>query len=256
MCLAFFAIGQSTHYPFIALANRDEFYARPTRPLHRWATRPVIRAGRDEQAGGTWLGCTADRFALVTNVRRHPQPEGTRSRGELVVDALLTPDLGTWFAWLESQKNAWTGFNLIVWDKERLHYLSNRTPAFHQLRKAGIYGLSNAELDSPWFKVESGKQALSALLAREDDPAPEAFQQIMLDTRKAPAHALPETGLPRDMENALSSRFIRLPHYGTRSTTLVRMDVQGVFHMDEWTYAPSGDLPASRASRRALSSRL
>ncbi len=43
-------------------ANRDEFHARPAAPAARWAApagSPAIYAGRDLQAGGTWMGARA-----------------------------------------------------------------------------------------------------------------------------------------------------------------------------------------------------
>jgi uncharacterized protein with NRDE domain len=71
------------------LANRDEFYARPTAPAHWWPDHPDIWAGRDLQAGGTWLGMSrTGRFAALTNVREGGARSGGRSRGELVADFL------------------------------------------------------------------------------------------------------------------------------------------------------------------------
>ena len=70
MCVIFFAYRAHPEYPLILLANRDEFYARPTDGARAWEYFPDIFAGRDLVHGGTWLGITKTRrFAAVTNYR-------------------------------------------------------------------------------------------------------------------------------------------------------------------------------------------
>src|SRR3954453_20048798 len=89
MCLIAIAIAvhASRRYPIVIAANRNEFYDRPTRPLHIWDDDPNIAGGRDLRAGGTWLGVTRDgRFAAVTNIRGNDGPPNARSRGTLVGD--------------------------------------------------------------------------------------------------------------------------------------------------------------------------
>ncbi|RMF15042.1 MAG: NRDE family protein [Gammaproteobacteria bacterium] len=254
MCLVFAALGCHPQWPFVALANRDEFFNRPSAPLMRWPSTPEIIAGRDAQAGGTWLGCTGSRFAVVTNVRRHPQPEGHLSRGYLVRDALLAPDFNAWLDSLLNTADHYSGFNLLILDASGLHYVTNRPNVIHRRLENGLYGLSNADLDAPWFKVEQGKSEIQGLL-KAGITDEETWWQVMLDETRAPADQLPDTGLPKEFEAALSSRFITLPDYGTRCTTLARQDAQGAFHLTEWSYSPGTGLPASRASRRALSAR-
>ncbi|MCB1814019.1 MAG: NRDE family protein, partial [Candidatus Competibacteraceae bacterium] len=74
MCLILLAYKQHPEYPLILAANRDEFYRRPTQPLQPWQDAPHVLAGRDLQAGGTWLGVSADgRLATVTNFRNPTQ---------------------------------------------------------------------------------------------------------------------------------------------------------------------------------------
>ena len=98
MCTLLFAWQVDPALPLTVAANRDEFYARPTAAATRWArehtadgTAPEVAAGRDLEAGGTWLGVTREgRFAALTNVREPfvPTPRGARSRGELVAEFL------------------------------------------------------------------------------------------------------------------------------------------------------------------------
>ncbi|MDD9883473.1 MAG: NRDE family protein [Gammaproteobacteria bacterium] len=70
MCILFIAVERHRRYPLVIAANRDEYHARPSAPLHRWAGDAGILAGRDELAGGTWFGVNArGRIAAVTNRR-------------------------------------------------------------------------------------------------------------------------------------------------------------------------------------------
>ncbi len=90
MCLVVLAFRVSDDIPVVLAANRDEFHARPTREAHWWPDGSDILAGRDLQAGGTWLGVhRSGRFATVTNYRDADAPPGSlTSRGRLVSDFL------------------------------------------------------------------------------------------------------------------------------------------------------------------------
>ena len=94
MCLVLVVWKVHPLYPCVVAANRDEFHARPTAAADWWPDHPQILAGRDLQAGGTWLGLTrGGRFAALTNYR---DPEQRRadapSRGALVTDILRCED--------------------------------------------------------------------------------------------------------------------------------------------------------------------
>src|SRR5512134_2812293 len=90
MCLILLAFDSHPDYSLVVAANRDEFYQRPTAPAAFWAGAPTVLAGRDLQAGGTWLGVDRrGRFAAVTNYRQgEREPPAPRSRGHLVGDFL------------------------------------------------------------------------------------------------------------------------------------------------------------------------
>ena len=116
MCLI--VVGWRVHpdFPLVVAANRDEFHARPTAVANFWANAPEVIAGRDLEAGGTWLGITrSGRFAAVTNVREPGAAKGLHSRGRLTQ------------AFLEGRQSAadhvgriemgdYSGFNLLVGD--------------------------------------------------------------------------------------------------------------------------------------------
>lgn len=90
MCVVALAHRVHPDWPLILIGNRDEFHARPAAPLHQWADGSGIVAGRDLQAGGTWLGVHAPsgRAVVVTNVRGAMPDPAKDSRGALVTDLL------------------------------------------------------------------------------------------------------------------------------------------------------------------------
>jgi uncharacterized protein with NRDE domain len=250
MCLIAFALHASSHWPLVIAANRDEFLDRPTVPLARWKTPAgqVIVSGRDLRAGGAWFGVTAGglgglngldgRVAFLTNVRDADALSAPRSRGELVTRWLESQTSADDFlAGLAADATAFAGFNLVVGDIEgsQWHWVTNRPsqgyPAktlHHEALKPGIYGLSNAALDSPWPKTTQLKTALGqSLRAHEAGGDLHALQadlwQALGSRERAEAAHLPRTGIPLAREEALSSAFVEMPEqgYGTRSSTLL-----------------------------------
>ncbi len=69
MCLLAVAFHCHSDAPLIVISNRDEFYERPTLPMHWWAYSPIL-AGSDQQAGASCLALTPNgRFAAVADFR-------------------------------------------------------------------------------------------------------------------------------------------------------------------------------------------
>lgn len=205
------------------LANRDEFYARPTAPAHWWSDSPNIWAGRDQEAGGTWLGVNrSGRFAALTNVREAQMRAGKRSRGELVTNfltSLLSPEI--YLEQVLSQGEKYAGFNLLLGDlamnqeQGELWYGGNRLGGEARRLSAGSYGLSNAQLNTPWPKLIRLKQGLAQL---DDTDEASAFA-LLDDATQAAPDSLPDTGVSPELELLLSSAFIHSPTYGTRAQT-------------------------------------
>ena len=85
MCLILIAYRTQTAYPVILVANRDEFFSRPTASCRYWDDAPQVLAGRDLQAGGTWLGVNRQgKLAALTNYRQGVQHNTqAHSRGQL-----------------------------------------------------------------------------------------------------------------------------------------------------------------------------
>ncbi len=232
MCLLIFAHRPDADYPLVVAANRDEFHSRPTAPAAFWHGHPRLLAGRDLEQGGTWMGITRDgRFAAVTNfrdpARTAPAP---RSRGALTLDFLLgdtSPQ--SYLDSIAPQVDEYAGFNLLLGEPGSLWYASNAgDPTGRRSRDLapGIYGLSNASLDTPWPKVELGKERLRHLLDG-GIPDHEALASVVSDRTLAPSEALQLQGLNGEMDQLLSAQFINAGPYGTRACTTLWITAAG-----------------------------
>ena len=238
MCLIAFAINATARWPLVVAANRDEFLDRPTLPLARWLTplgQEVI-SGRDLRAGGTWLGMTpGGRLAFLTNVRE-PNPQlAPRSRGELIMRWLEHDrDAADFFETLKADNGAYAGFNLVLGDFQTnaWTWITNKSASDGawqaQSLPPGVYGLSNAQLDTPWPKTVELKRALKTVLLAGPTPlGPEQLQTplwtALANAERATPAQLPITGVAPEVELALSSAFVDFPEhgYGTRSSTVL-----------------------------------
>lgn len=243
MCLVAFAWRAHPKYRLILAANRDEFHSRPAEPLHWWPDSPGVLAGRDRKAGGTWLGISkTGRFATVTNYREDLQREHRgRSRGELVTGFLMST--GSPLQYCSNLEPAdFAGFNLLAMEGESAAYVSNRGDEARELAP-GIYGLSNASLDTPWSKVLRSKAAMQSLLQerkeRRLDPAP--LFDMLSDAEPASNDDYAGTGLPPELARAVSSPFISTPDYGTRCSTVVLVSSAGAVEIWERRFNRSGE---------------
>jgi uncharacterized protein with NRDE domain len=269
MCLIVFSYLEYADYPLIFAGNRDEFHGRPAAPAHFWGTHPDLLAGRDLQAGGTWLGVSREGlFATVTNYREpiKNSTTGRLSRGALVTEYLLkSTSVESHFADLAPRSADYNGFNLIFGRLDALYYFSNRgpkaesnqpnesvadgdayaadadayaNPRLHTI-EPGLHGLSNEQLDTPWPKVRRAKE-LFRKAVEGVEPAFEPLLDLLADSRRASDHEVPSTGLDPELESRLSSIFIPGDDYGTRASTVVLMREDGLVQFAERTYGPGG----------------
>jgi uncharacterized protein with NRDE domain len=89
MCWIAVLLRVNAFYPLIVAANREESRTRPSQAPFPWAGSPTVWAGRDELAGGTWLGVNATGLvAAVTNRPALSRDATLRSRGLLCLDTL------------------------------------------------------------------------------------------------------------------------------------------------------------------------
>ncbi|MBT9527709.1 MAG: NRDE family protein [Rhizobacter sp.] len=260
MCLVALALDQSRRFPLVVATNRDEFFKRPAARLSWWSPGPGlpdILGGRDLEAGGTWLGLTTQgRLALVTNVRNPgPKDPSAPSRG-VIVPRWLAGDLTPDRFWMHAALSGHNGFNLVAADFHRGEcFFASNLDANPVRLERGLYGLSNASLDTPWPKVVALKdQVRDAIDTSESlDVLTTRLFDALADRTPAPDEQLPSTGISHDLERALSSAFIRTPdaNYGTRCTTLVvteRVNKRLVTHVLERTFSPAGGMALLRRS--------
>lgn len=242
MCLIVFALNQHPRYPVILVGNRDEYYARTSTPMHWWP-EPKLLAGRDEQAGGTWLGLTeTGKWSAVTNFRGPVQnPSPSQSRGELVVNSLLSKNPVDEIArQISSKADRYSGFNLLIGDGNDVVWLSNRSntePTQPAKLESGIFGLSNHLLDTPWPKVQKAKQGLAEIIAA-DELDPVRLLDVLANDSRPPDQLLPDTGVGIDKERVFSSMFIADSNmqYGTRCTTAMLISADNRIQVAERTH--------------------
>lgn len=263
MCIVAIAWQLFDELPLVLLSNRDEFLARPTEQLHQWPDQPIY-AGRDSQSGGTWLGIhqqerqqqsqqqnqhsTEDnqslsyqqngRWAAVLNFRDGVQARADeRSRGELVT-SFLTSTLSPMAFARQIKLRDYAGFNLIIGDSQQAVIVNNRGHAPTALH-AGLHVFSNGQPDEEWFKTEKLRgrlrQEVLPLIAEDSSLAywQAAALNVMSDSTSAPEEALPKTGVPKAIEQALSSVYIDaialsnadtpMPSYGTRTQSILTL---------------------------------
>lgn len=246
MCLILLAWQAHPDYPLVVAANRDEYYSRRTAAADFWNDAPDVLAGRDLEAGGTWLGVTrSGRFAALTNYRDPARNKtGAPSRGELARRFLADGQTAeNYLSELESCAHRYNGFNLVFGDLDGLWCFSNCGEG-EQALAPGVYGLSNHLLDTPWPKVARGKSALNGALQALPDEA--LLFALLRDDSIAPDEALPRTGVSLEWERLLSAAFIHSPQYGTRSATVLLRDRSGRVRFIEQGFRPD----ASPGERR------
>jgi len=238
MCLITFAYKFHKDYKLVIIANRDEFYNRPTESLHFWKDHPDILGGRDLQAKGTWMAVHKNgRFAALTNVRNpvdiKPDAE---TRGNLITEYLISNKnpLET-LRELTDNIDRYNGFNLIAGDTEEFYFFSSMDQKISAVAR-GIHGLSNHTIDTPWPKVKKTKKALGEILQRKGNINQDDLLKIMRDQTQAGTGELPDTGVGLALEKALSSVFISMDGYGTRSTSLITLDYNNITEFTEITW--------------------
>ena len=275
MCLVFVAWRAHPRYRLVVAANRDEYHARPTAPAAPWEAErePVgdepgvrrepesftgadasaevprtcggsvsgcgILAGRDLLAGGTWLGVSPDgRFAALTNVSGSAPPAtDAPSRGSLAVDFLRSPlDARSHARKVAREARRYSGFNLLLGDRGGLFCVTNRGDERITELTPGCHGLGNDRLNAPEPKVTGGLAEFERVLGTEF--AADDLFALLSDDEPAADAVSGGVSLPSVGERARSARFIRSGVYGTRSSTVLRIDPAGVIDFEERSFDP------------------
>jgi uncharacterized protein with NRDE domain len=219
MCLISLAHRAHPRYPLVIAANRDEFFARPTRGAHWWEDAPGVLGGRDLRAGGSWMALTREgRFAMVTNVRGVPEPPGGRSRGMLVADFVRGAAAPEEFA-REVERERYAGFHLVCGEAGGVVAHVSTSEAARVL-EPGIFAVSNAPGADDWPKIAFAREAMAHALASEDIEG--ELMRFLTTPRGAPIE---------------SEVFVSIPElgYGTRASTVVIARADGAIDFTERT---------------------
>ncbi len=233
MCLIAWNWQPDSDTPLVLLANRDEFYGRPAQALHWWDNGQVL-AGRDLQAGGTWLGVgRSGRVAALTNYRLPLNNPGQRpSRGALVTDFLQGKwDAASYLNLLLQRADDYNPFNLLVCDGERLMGLESRNKQLISMA-TGLGAVSNADFDTPWPKLTRLKAGLQAQLQTGRTQVSDLLP-LLRDKMLAADTELPQTGVSLEWERMLSATFVTSEHYGTRACSVITIQRKKVSFFEE-----------------------
>jgi uncharacterized protein with NRDE domain len=238
MCVIAFAYKMPAMGQLTLLANRDEYYARPTAPLDFWPDQPNILAGRDLRAGGSWLAVNSNgRFCAVTHIREGHAKVAERSRGDLVRRFVSGEEKTLDFARsLAEERQHYAPFNLLFGMTDDLYHYHSRSGQLIRVTP-GIHTLSNATLDTRWFKCENLEQNLRGI-GRMPTEA-EAFSWLE-DPTQAPTERMPNTGIGLALERQLSSVFVSARDYGTCSSMLLTVSGRGDIAFSERSFGLAG----------------
>jgi len=169
------------------------------------------------------------------------------SRG-LIVPQWLAGQEATDRFWARTMLSGYNGFNLIAADFKRGEcFWGSSLSAGPRRLERGVFGVSNALLDSSWPKTNRLKASLARSLSAAgslDGLVSDLFAALA-DRGLADDADLPSTGVPLEVERQLSPAFIRTPDnsYGTRCSTLVISERVGrglITHVLERSYTAAG----------------
>jgi uncharacterized protein with NRDE domain len=246
MCLLVLAWRTHPRYRLVVAANRDEFHARQAAALAPWPDVAGVVGGRDLQAGGAWFAVgPGHRLGIVTNFREFGRSRRSApSRGGLI-PAYLSGSRAPadYLQSLEADAQGYSGFNLLLADRDSLWYASNRADQFARELPPGIYGLSNEFLDTPWPKLVRVRSRFGALLRTEPSDSESMVSELfamLADRETAPPDSVPPGDLTPEWARKLSAPFVLDAGYGTRCSTVLTVSDRGTSRIIERRFDSEG----------------
>jgi uncharacterized protein with NRDE domain len=222
----------SARMPLVVAANRDELYARPAVGPRRLAEIPEAVAGRDVEAGGTWLGCRVEGPPLVAGVLNRRSVDVTAipaakelSRGQLCLDALRYESVEEALARVHAaQLDRYGSFNLMLADLERAVVVDNFEGEHVTELGLGLSVLTNLEVNDPRCpRLATAVRAFESVSVRIAAEAP--VGEIVEACRSVLA------GHENSLDPADASPFSRVcvhtELYGTRSSSVIVVSQHG-----------------------------
>jgi uncharacterized protein with NRDE domain len=226
MCTIAFLVEVVAGVPLVVAANRDELYARPTRPPERLG--PALVGGVDVLSGGTWLAVhRSGRFAAVTNQRAlATPPPGLRSRGLAVKELAAADDPAAYIADLDPTHYA--SMNLVWGDPRGVSIAYGRQEGALDVvaLPRGVHVLCNDKLGAPGFpRGDRLRAAIEAALADGLGWAAivPRLHAALGDHTRVPLAEVPPSHLPVELARELTATCIHSEHYGTRSSTILAL---------------------------------
>jgi uncharacterized protein with NRDE domain len=221
MCTLALYFQQFEDYPLVIAANRDEFFTRPSEPPRILARKPVVLAGTDRVAGGTWLGVNEHGIvAGILNRRSNTKREKTavRSRGLLCLDMLSAKNPEQARSLLDKEEgSSYQPFNLLIANAEAafVGYNEGATISTYRLQK-GLHVLSNTSIyDSRPQKIEHAYALFSS--AGERFLAGQAIHSWLPSVKRA----LADHTLGSEFSDPKDAICVHTEAYGTVSSSLI-----------------------------------
>ncbi|KAI5618524.1 transport and Golgi organization protein 2-like [Silurus asotus] len=242
MCIIFFKFdprpASKNAYRLILASNRDEFYIRPSKAAEWWGSAKDILSGVDMtegKEGGSWLSISKrGKLTALTNYLEHKNNPEALGRGFLVTNFMNENlDSFSYLRKLSSEGHLYNGFNLLTAEfranEDTVCYYGNRGSPEPERLKAGIYGLSNSLLDTPWRKMQHGKQRFTSVVNKMLPPEGlvQELLQVLNDEELNTPDSMQESqgkGYNKTWLKALSAVCVRAPGYGTRTNTIILID--------------------------------
>ena len=227
MCLIVLAWRVHPDLPLLVAANRDEFHARPAARAGFWLDQPSILAGRDLEAGGTWLGARVDGSLLVAGLLNRRTADtvpgassGELSRGALCLDGLRARSVAGALRVLSTSPDAsrYGPFNLLLVDLERAVVVQNMATLRTTELAEGLSLLTNLDVNDPrCARLASAVAPFERVGSKLASGA--TAEQIV----EACAHVLSshENSLDPADASQLSRLCVHTDAYGTRSATVI-----------------------------------
>jgi len=221
MCTLALYFQEFEDYPLVIAANRDEFFTRPSASPETVRENPVVLAGRDLLAGGTWLGVNEHGLvAGILNRRSDEKRETTavRSRGLLCLDILSSRDPEEARLILAKEKgSSYQPFNLLVANSERAYVSTNLEEKILSSRlEKGLNVLSNTSIDDDHSKKVAHAHALFSKAKERFLPGQKPDSWIPWLKR-----ALSDHTLGKDFTNPKDAICVHTEAYGTVSSSLI-----------------------------------
>jgi len=219
----------------LLLANKDDFFDKQTKPIREWGSRGA-NSKQDQLSDGAWFGLGRNgRFAALTERRSNEGDTLYSLSLDQIVMNFIESDCGIdqYITRLKVDAVRCKPFNLIMYaDNKFVGFESDKSRCFNI--PVGIGGVSNANFDTPWPKLVQLKVGLRRLILKGDVKNDELLK-LLRNTARADYENLPDTGISREREHALSSIFVKDHDYGTRSSLIVRRTL-GSWRIAQTTY--------------------